>query len=188
MDYNYTSIISRKYYNSKDLKDFVIDDDIQNIGRLAFARSSIKSVVIPDSVVSIEYGAFYSCENLEDVQIGNGLTMISTKVFEGTPWLEGWLNSEWGDSDFLIIGDGILLSYRGNEESVAIPEEVKQIGPEAFKGNESIKKVYIPETVTKICIDAFRGCSNLDTVTGCKGLKTIVHGAFNDTAIDSEDF
>ncbi len=186
-DYNYTSIVQRKYYKDTSLKTFTIGDDIQNIGRLAFARSGLKSIDIPDSVVSIEYGAFYSCTSLSNITIGDGITYIGTRVFEGTPWLTRWQNGEWGDSDFLIIGDGILLSYRGSDEKVEVPDEVKQIGPEAFVNNENITSVYLPESVTKICTDAFKNCSSLDTVSGCKGLKEIVHGAFNGTAIENVD-
>ena len=37
------------------------------------------------------------------------------------------------NSDFLIVGDGVLIAYRGNAENVEIPAEVKTIAPGAFQ-------------------------------------------------------
>ncbi|MDE7478835.1 MAG: leucine-rich repeat domain-containing protein, partial [Lachnospiraceae bacterium] len=50
------SIAQRKFYKQKDLTTYDIDENIQKIGRLAFAESGLKSIVIPDNVTEIEYG------------------------------------------------------------------------------------------------------------------------------------
>lgn len=186
VDYNLKSILQRSYYKNKDLLEYDIDDTIDNIGRLAFARSALKRISIPDSVVSIEYGAFYGCTDLEEIEIGNGVQSISTKVFAMTPWLENWKNGDWGDGDYLIIGDGILLAYRGEEENLTIPDTVKQIGPSAFLGNTDIVSVYLPESVWKIGMDAFKNCKNLELISGCSGLQQVVHGSLTGTKLSEE--
>lgn len=183
-------IKERAYYKQKSLTNYKISETIKEIKRLAFARSGLTSIEIPDNVETIGYGAFYACEDLEEVTIPDSVTSIETKAFADTPWLEDWLNggSNAGDgSDFLIAGDGILLAYRGNESKVTIPNTVKQIGSEVFKEHEELVEVTIPEGVTKINAEAFRNCTNLKTVNGCKGVKTVIRGAFYGTKIDEEN-
>ena len=183
-------IPQRKFYKQKSLTNYEISETINSIGRLAFAESGLKKIEIPKSVTEIEYGAFMSCADLADVTIPDTVSAIGTKAFEGTPWLKNWMTGDSGsaDGDFLIVGDGVLLAYRGNKAHVEIPEGVKQIGSEAFKGHTEIVDVAVPASVTKICAEAFRNCSSLTGLTGCKGLKTVIRGAFYGTQIVETDF
>ncbi len=183
------AIEQRAYYKQKDLTEFEIENSVTDIGRLAFSESGLKEIVIPDNVETIEYGAFLSCTSLEKVTISDEVSDIGTKVFEGTPWLNNWLDKKTDKegSDFLIVGDGILLAYRGNSANVVIPKEVKQIGAEAFKDHTELVSVEMPETVTKICAEAFRNCSSLKEISGGDGLETIIRGAFYGTQISEEN-
>lgn len=185
------SIAQRKFYKQKDLTTYTIDENIKKIGRLAFSESGLKAIGIPDNVTEIEYGAFLSCSNLTEVTIPDTVTAIGTKAFEGTAWLKNWKNGD-GDDDFqekfLVVGDGILLAYRGSDTHVVIPDGIKQIGSEAFKGHTEILDVSVPASVNKICAEAFRNCSSLTGLTGCEGLDTVVRGAFYGTQISEEDF
>lgn len=65
--------------------------------------------------------------------------------------------------DFQMNGD-ILVRYTGTEETVSVPDGVKEIGEEAFSENSSIKKVILPNSVEKIKYNAFFGCENLEEV------------------------
>lgn len=184
------TIPQRKFYKQKDLTTYEIDENIKTIDRLAFAESGLKSIKIPENVTEIAYGAFLSCAGLTDITIPDSVSVIGTKAFEGTAWLNQWRDgsTENGEGDFLIVGDGILIAYRGNAEHVEIPEGVKQIGPEVFKGHQEILDAALPDSVTKICAEAFRNCSSLTGLTGCKGLKTVVRGAFYGTQISEGEF
>lgn len=184
------SIPQRKYYKQKTLTSFEIDDDIQSIGRLAFAESGLKAIDIPDNVTSIEYGAFMNCSALNDVMIPDTVESIATRAFSNTAWLNEWLkgDEEGTEDDFLVVGDGILLAYRGSEEYVTIPDGVKQIGSEVFKGHSEIINVAVPESVTKICAEAFRNCDSLIGLSGCEGLRTVIRGAFYGTQISETEF
>lgn len=179
-------IKQRAFYKQKNLTNYTISEKIKEIGRLSFAQSGLKKIEIPDNVETIEYGAFYGCESLEEVIIPDTVTGIGTKAFAQTPWLDNWMNGESGkdEGDFLIVGDGILLAYRGTASKVTIPSEVKQIGSEVFKEHQELTQVTIPDSVTKIGADAFRNCSNLTKVDGGKNLKTVARGAFYGTQVE----
>lgn len=186
---NSSQIIQQKeYYKQKDLTNYTINEKINTIGRLAFAESGLKEIIIPENVTDIEYGAFYGCTSLEKVTIPDTVKTIGTKAFADTPWLDNWLNGESAgdEDDFLIVGDNILIAYRGKNTFIEIPEGVKQIGAEVFKGHSEIKNVTIPDSVTKIEADAFRNCSKLERINGAKNVRNIVRGAFYGTNI-SED-
>ena len=73
-----------------------------------------------------------------------------------------------------------LESYRGKDEVVAVPYMVKQIGPDAFKKNQHVKKVILPSSVTHIDARAFDGCRNLEEVVLPEGLLVIDWMAFAD--------
>ena len=79
------------------------------------------------------------------------------------------------------IEGGILIKYHGEDEvdTVAIPEGVVEIGPEAFKGCELIRSVTVPEGVRTIGDEAFRGCIRLEKVEILShALESIGKGAF----------
>ena len=182
------TIKQRAYYKQNNLTNYTISEKIKEIGRLSFAQSGLQSIEIPSNVTTIDYGAFYGCQDLKEVTIPDSVISIGTKAFADTPWLDNWLNgtSKGGEDDFLIVGDHILLAYRGKGAKVEIPECVKQIGSEAFKNHQELTQITIPDSVGKIGADAFRNCSSLTRVDGGAGLQTIVRGAFYGTQV-SED-
>ncbi len=115
------------FYRESAMKDFEFPEGVTAIEKFAFARSGIQNVVIPEGVTSIGNGAFYHCDDLSEVTIPDSVTVIEENAFAHTPWLENWMAE--GTEDFLIVGDGILLAYRGSEESPELPPEVKSIVP-----------------------------------------------------------
>jgi len=65
--------------------------------------------------------------------------------------------------DFDINGT-TLVKYLGNDANVTIPNTVKVIGKEAFKGYTKLASVTIPTGVTSIGESAFQGCTGLTNV------------------------
>ena len=113
------------FYLKSDLTSIDIPKGTKYIGKFAFARTGLKSVVIPEGTLSIGFGAFYHCDELKDVTIPDSVTQIEPQAFEKTAWLEDWYaNSE---SDYLIVGDGILIAYKGNPADYVKPENVKSV-------------------------------------------------------------
>lgn len=113
------------HYNSRIIS-YEIPDNITSIGKLSFARSDINSIIIPDGATTIDYAAFYHCDNLVNVYIPDTVTSIGAHAFEHTPWYNAWLNDPVAD-DYLIVGDGVLIGYKGNKADVSLPEAVKVV-------------------------------------------------------------
>lgn len=133
------------FYRESAMRDFVFPEGVTAIEKFAFARSGLTGIAIPEGVTSIGSGAFYHCDSLTDVVIPDSVTVIEENAFSHTPWLENWMAEGTGGSaeeaeatensdtgDFLIVGDGILLAYRGSEEDPVLPPEVKSIAPGVF--------------------------------------------------------
>lgn len=170
------SVIAAQAYYDNEMTDFEIPDGIIRLGEFSFARSNLESIRIPDGVETIGYAAFYHCDELTNVVIPNSVKNIEPAAFDKTPWLADWKQN--GTSDYLIVGDGILLAYKGSNNIVSVPANVKQIGAEAFKDCGSINKVVLPDSVEIIGEAAFQGCSGLTEVEGGNRVREIRDRAF----------
>ena len=124
---------------------------VRDIYDHAFSGRSIKSINIPDSVTSIGYYVFDSCDSLTSATIGNGVTSI---------------------------GDGTFRSCT-SLTSIVIPSGVTTIGEQAFNYCSSLASIVIPDNVTSIGESAFYGCGRLASVTIGSGITSIKEEAFN---------
>ena len=55
----------------------------------------------------------------------------------------------------LKIVDGKLFEYNGKKSELALPDGIKEIGEDAFAGNNGIKKLILPDSVQTIAAGAF---------------------------------
>lgn len=171
------TIADRAFYQQYDLKEYDIPQGIERIGDFAFAYTSLSSMQIPYGVKSIGYGAFYKCRNLSSVTIPQTVSTIEPSAFEDTAWLENWKNGP-DVSDFLVVGNGILIAYKGNAAQVILPENVRKIGANVFEGHGEITSVSLPDRVEEIGEEAFKDCTALKSVTGGNYLEKICDRAF----------
>lgn len=73
-------IKDRAFYNSY-LEEIKLNEGLKLIGESAFESSDIKSLVIPNSVSSIQEKAFQYCSDLKDVTFGTSLKLIGKEAF-----------------------------------------------------------------------------------------------------------
>ncbi len=148
-----TEMPSSAFSGKSSLKSIVLPESLTSIGRSAFYFcSSLTSITIPNSVTSIGYEAFSCCYSLTSITIPNSVTSIESSAF----------------------------SYCGNLTSITIPNSVTEIGGCAFKGCSSLTSITIPNRVTCIGEEAFRGCSSLASITIPNSVTSIGDGAFED--------
>ncbi len=185
-----------------------IADGITVIPQRLFAdNTSITSVILPNSIKTIEWRAFSGCTSLAQIEFPEGLLTIGDYAFSSTglttvvlpstltTFGEGVFdgctklaNIEDKSGKFLKVVDGIVYNVDGTQiisvlESctgeVRIAEGVTEIPAWLFNGNSQITSIVIPEGVTKIGNNAFSYCENLTSVTLPSTLTTLGEDVFN---------
>ena len=158
--YEVTSIGERAFYNTT-VKSVIIPNTVTNIGASAFERSSLQSVEIGDGVTSIGDSAFYACVSLTSVIIPDGVTSIEKNTFDSCDKLS---NVEIGYG-VTSIGDYAFYDCK-SLTSITIPLSVTSIGNWAFSGCSGLTTLSIEDCITSMVIGtgAFYRCSNLAVV------------------------
>lgn len=116
---------------------------VLSIGRRAFMNTNIKSVVIANSVTTIEEDAFSDCVSLTSISLPNSVTHIGEYAFE----------------------DCSSLS------AIIIPNSISEIEREAFRDCSSLASVNIPSSVMFLGDYAFEGCTSLQNINVDKSNK-----------------
>ncbi len=146
-----------------------------------------KNSVIPASVTSIGWYAFFGCSKLENIVIPNGVTSIGQEAFEGCTSLKSieipdsvtkigsYAFSTCNALKRVVIPAGVTSIEGGtflwcdSLESVTIPEGVTSIGWEAFEYCSALKTISLPSSVTSIGEHAFLGCTLLESFSVAEG-------------------
>ncbi len=144
------------------IKNVVIPSCVTSIDSDAFSGcTSLESITIPDSVTSIGAYAFSECTSLESITIPDGVTSIGAGVFYRCTLLES-----------ITIPDSVTsIGYRAfyyctTLKSVQFAEDsmLESIGNNAFYRCTLLESITIPDSVTSIGNDAFSGCTSLKIV------------------------
>lgn len=133
-------------------------------------REDIISLKLPDSIEIIGDLAFFNCTALASVELGDSVWSIGLDAFRGTPWLDSF-----GD-EFAVVGDGVLIKYNGDAQSVILPKEVRHVAGGVF-ATKTLKSVDLGSVFT-LGKNAFNTCNTLIRVDGGDSLVMIGAGAF----------
>ena len=171
------------------------DKPVKEIGMYAFSGCSLlKSIDIPNSIISICSYAFEYCRSLSSIDISQSITDIDHAAFRGCTSLSS-INVDDGNLYYESL-DGNLYDESGysliqysvgkTDDSFVIPNGVKFILPSAFYECDSLVRISIPDSVTYIGDDAFCGCSSLENVVIPNSVTDIWDQAFrNCTSLES---
>lgn len=154
-----------------------VPSGIKHINDWAFANAiNFPYVVLPDTVESIGFGAFYNTTGLKGISLGKGLKTIDAEAFYSCKNLEEvvvWDVKAWMGISFNSVasypnnyGSLLFLDAEGNLiTELTIPTSVDSIGWRAFENATALTKVTIPANVKSIASAAFRGCTALNSVS-----------------------
>ena len=141
-------------------KGTVVPNSVRSIGYQAFYRcTGLKSIVIPVGVTSIDGYAFYGCENMTSISLPESLTSLGYDVFARCHGLTSiQLPSKLKKIPFWTYSEcnGLV--------NIKIPETIEIIGSLAFSGCPNLKSVSIPSKVKEIQDRAFDECVILESV------------------------
>ena len=150
------------------LSDGDLFEDCVNIEKVSYAEGStrvgkgifaglkgLKTVVIPDSVETIEDHAFKECTNLSEITLPSQLKTIGEGAFEFCTGLTE-----------LPIPDGVTLIddyafYKCTNLKTQMPASLKKIGKHAFDFCTSLTDIVLPEGFETIYEYAFGHCTGL---------------------------
>ena len=157
------------------ITSIVIPDSVISIDRSAFSGcTSLTEIVIPDSVTEIGRSAFEGCTSLSKVKLSKNLTGIGSGVFSGCTSL-----AEITIPDGVTSIVGSAFSGCTSLAEIVIPDSVTSIGEWAFSGCTSLTEITILDSVTEIGRSAFEGCTSLSKVKLSKNLTGIGSGVFS---------
>ena len=150
---------------------------------LFYGDTTLKKVVIPDTVKTIKEGALQET-NIEELIIGSGVSEIGDFCLTVNEKLNK-INVSSANEKFMSK-DGVLFSKSGktliiypiakNGEYI-VPDGVETIGSSAFQDSH-ISNIQFPNTLKKISKDAFLNCENLKSISLPNSVQSIGNNAF----------
>jgi hypothetical protein len=152
-----------------------IASTVTSIGYEAFTGTQLTSLIIPNSVNSLDYTAVTRISTLTTLVIGDGVTGD----------LPDWVLADCEALQSVTIGAGITSIAFGAFDgctalsTVVIGNSVTDIYWNAFAGCTALTRVVIGDSVTHIFDDAFSGCTALTQVILSGSVTTIGSSAFS---------
>lgn len=167
-----TEIGAAAFYDTS-IKSVVLPEGITSIEAWAFEKcKKLTSVVLPEGLTSIGYGAFYTCDKIKSLKIPSTVKNIDGKAFASC----GGLTEILLPDSVTTIGDG-AFSDCYNVKKLIFGQNLKSIGSGAFRSCWSIRNVTVTGSVPRIPPNAFEDCRALVNLTIPRSVVNIADSA-----------
>lgn len=121
---------------------------------------------------------------MKELNIGKNVSAVENNAFSGCSSLLR-INVD-SDNPFFKDNDGVLYSrdgkclryFPGGRMEIIIPDEVSEIGDEAFYENRNFDRISLPSALVSIGDRTFYGCSELLEINFPETLKTLGQSSF----------
>ena len=172
--YTVTAIGNYAFYSLMQLGEVTIPQSVTSIGDHAFELCKyMTSVTINDAATSIGDSAFQQCEELETLKLGEHITTIGKDAFFDCNVLDNVTIPDSvtsiGDSAFGLCWQLKTLSLGKNIETIG-DDNFVGVYDGVFYYCYRLSKITIPEKVKTIELNTFKGCSGLTSITLPAGL------------------
>jgi len=157
-------VVSILRMSGRNLKGVRLPETIESIG--LFAETGLVSLIIPNSVKSIQANAFANCEKLEYVKISDNVTKLDRYLFRGCQRLR---KIDWDPNGSSATISGRVFLECNSLTSFTIPSNVSKTGN-------------IPSNLGYEC--SFFSCASLDTLIIQDSDKEIIFGWDNADYLD----
>jgi hypothetical protein len=160
-------------------------------------KTSLKTIILPNSITSIGGEAFLGCISLTSIIIPSSVTSVGHVAFSGTSWYNNQPNGMFYINKFaysykgtmpanttITLNEGTtgiaesIFQDMINLTSITIPNSIISIGKQTFSGCSGLTSINIPSSVTLIGNYAFKSCSGLNSLTIPSSVTSIGEGAF----------
>lgn len=119
-----------------DVSEYIVPDYVTSINDAFYKNTNLKSVKLPESIMTLKDYCFSGCTSLQSLDIPESVSVIGSNCFSGCTSLQ----------------------------SVNIPKSISDIKSDCFSGCSSLEKIDLPEGLTTISSYAFYNTS-IDTIT-----------------------
>lgn len=167
---NITVDSKNETYFAKDnvlFERYFIDGSIR-ITRIG-CNESLQNYVVPDDVVTIDYGALKGNNTIKSLTLGKNVENVYDY---DAPSLESF--NVHPENKYFSSVDGVLLTDEGKtlefypigkkDKEYTVPAEVTSISSECFYYNPYLTELTIPNTVKKLNHTVVEGCDSLTTI------------------------
>ena len=143
---------SGAFSNCTELASITIPENSQLtcIGGMAFAKTKISEIFLPDTVEAIGVGAFYMCEYLESLTLPENLEIV----------------------------EPFLVTNCLHLQELVLGEQVESIGYMAIAGCRNLEELVLPASLKSIDRYAFNYCLKIEEITIPAQVEFVGYGAF----------
>ncbi len=180
--------IKQMYIGEDTIKKVIIPEGVETIQQYAFANlTALEEVVLPSSLKKIGVGAFLGCTKLSKVNLGE-VQFINSDAFRNCAFQEVDLSS--------VVAIGNYTFANNKLKSLTLPASSQSLGEGAFSGNADMTNLEFKAAKIKIAPYVFADCSKLIRVSintpvlaayafsGCTRLESVTLG--RDVAVIGE--
>lgn len=165
---------------------FSVPDGIRTIADCAFEHAKVTEVTTPDTLRYIGHNAFWDCQELVSISLGESVETLGCGPFRMCNKLETITVHE--DNENFAVSDGVLYNHHLSsvvkcpqmiQGRVVLPYTIKKINAYAFEWCTEMESIEIPEGCVFIGNSAFSTCENLSDVVLPETLEYIDTSAFS---------
>lgn len=184
------------FYNKTEVTAIEIPEGIIEIDGSAIRNTGIKTLHVPDSVVTLQTSFnFAANKELTEVTGMKGVTSLPVQCFSddtalisvAIPSVTAFkkqvfcrcslLSSITLANNVTELADNVFEDCVSLGE-ISIPSGITTLGQYLFKGCKLLEKVIVPDSVTKMNYYTFSGCTGLKYVVLPANLTTVPNGTF----------